>query len=370
MNYPEILKEKWNDLMYDERDIIEEFLKKQYDLRYGHQRDSWYLGEDLELHSRNAAIVKVTSIKLDKDKIVVFDVTSDMGREGNWECSDFEYGELRKIIEVLPDVDEIVKRNAIEDISRSLTENIVWTTGSKHIIGDNFDVIMVTRTEDKIEVVLRKFGTNSEFIELKNLTPTECAQLRDHINIEMLHSTNEYKEVMNRLAIEPNLRKSVDDYDKTNYGVVTFTIDNSDLEFDLVSIKRDDEGNLTIFGCDKDNTEDTITLSENNIKKEYLEAILKWMNTRGDIMDTYNGHNKELVQKINDAWKSEKYRTRFMHILIAIAFRDSEEYIEKFDESPEDDGEWAMNHAHEIMEGVCDDQDLECILNFIRYEEA
>ena len=58
-----------------------------------------------------------------------------------------------------------------------------------------------------------------------------------------------------------------------------------------------------------------------------------------------------------------------MHILIAIAFRDSEEYIEKFDESPEDDGEWALKRAHEIMEGVCDDLDLECILKFIRYED-
>ena len=31
--------------------------------------------------------------------------------------------------------------------------------------------------------------------------------------------------------------------------------------------------------------------------------------------------------------------------------------------------DYAMNHAHEIMEGICDDWDLECVLKFIRYEE-
>lgn len=88
-----------------------------------------------------------------------------------------------------------------------------------------------------------------------------------------------------------------------------------------------------------------------------------------DIIDTYNGHSAELVRKINAAWKSPKYHDRFSEILIALSSRDHTEFEEKFNCSVEPDGTWAMEHAHEIMEGVCDDTDLQTILLFIRYEE-
>lgn len=87
-----------------------------------------------------------------------------------------------------------------------------------------------------------------------------------------------------------------------------------------------------------------------------------------DIMDTYNSHNKELVRKINAAWKSPKYHDRFGDILFALGCRDKQEIQDKFDVII-DCNETAMDNAHEIMEGVCDDWDLETILSFIRYEE-
>jgi len=88
-----------------------------------------------------------------------------------------------------------------------------------------------------------------------------------------------------------------------------------------------------------------------------------------DIIDTYNGHNPELVRKINTAWKSDKYHNMFSEILLALLIRDHEEYIDKYCEIEDYSGDWAMEHAHEIMEGVCDDLDLETILSFIRYKE-
>lgn len=87
-----------------------------------------------------------------------------------------------------------------------------------------------------------------------------------------------------------------------------------------------------------------------------------------NIMDTYNSHDAELVCKINTAWKSVKYHERFQHILFALACRDSDELYEKFEIKISDIG-YAMTYAHEIMEGVCDDLDLETILSFIRFEE-
>lgn len=88
-----------------------------------------------------------------------------------------------------------------------------------------------------------------------------------------------------------------------------------------------------------------------------------------DIMDTYNAHNAELVRKINAAWRDDKYHDKFEGILHALLERDYEEYCDKFEVPEVTTSDYAMNHAHEIMEGVCDDQDLETILSFIRYEE-
>jgi hypothetical protein len=172
---------------------------------------------------------------------------------------------------------------------------------------------------------------------------------------------------MQWLALEPNMRKSVDEYAKTNYGCVLFTLAGTDIEFDMSEIQRDDKGNLTIFGADTSCEDELITLTEKEIRKEYLAEILRWMTNCNDIMDTRNAHNAELVRKINDAWKKEGYHKLFGTILLALLYRDNMEYEQKFGEISDYSEEYAMEHAHEIMEGVCDDQDLETILLFIRY---
>ena len=93
------------------------------------------------------------------------------------------------------------------------------------------------------------------------------------------------------------------------------------------------------------------------------------------IMDTYNSHNKELVRKINAAWRDINKRWMFGYIVYAIAQRDYSECEDKFDiddmggflASIIDDCDWGC--IHNVLENVCDDQDLETILSFIGYEE-
>lgn len=363
MNYPEELREKWNDLMYDERDIIEEFLKKQYDLRYGRQRDSWHFEDEIEVVSSQGSLVKITDIMLDKDCFVKFHVKAFGHDYSWWECSNFAYGELSKIIEVLPDADDIVFDNAVKDLKRqnlNLRLDLLLAE-SPFQYGDGKDMVMIDGFGDDTNKIITELAISygKDFV----------VKLRDHINIEYLHRTNEYKTVMEFLSLEPNLRKSVDEYTKTHYGSILFTLEGTDLEFDVSAIQRDDNGNLTIFGADTCCEDELITLTEKDIRKEYLEVVLRWLTARSNIMDTYNGHNNELVRKINAAWRSEKYHDSFSEILVALSQRDHHEFEDKFDTVVEADGTWAMNHAHEIMEGVCDDWDLETILSFIRYKE-
>jgi hypothetical protein len=373
MNYPEELRERYNEVMYDERDIIEKFLKDQYDIRYGRQRDSWHLEPSVELHTTNAAIVRVTDIKLDNNKFVVFDVTSDMGHEGFWECTDFAYGELSKVIEALPDAEKIVKENAVYDIkvmiNKLLIDHLLIDAPFKYEVNGKF------YTLDDVKCVN---GTLSLVQALGNDTPASdlplevLVNLRDHINIEVLHRSNEYKELMELLSLEDNMR-----FECQNYGDATFVIDGTDVTFDISSVRRSDNGGLVIYGNDIDaDVCDNIELTEKDIKHEYLVGIINEIK-RGkyyDIMNTYNGHNEELVRKINDAWKSGKYNQEFGYIIYSIANRDYNECKEKFDcdmdnflSSIIDDCN--EDSIHNVLENVCDDWDLETILSFIRYEE-
>lgn len=367
MNYPEELREKWNECMYDERSIIEKFLKDQYDIRYGRQRDTWHFEPAVELVAHQGSHVLLHDIKLDEGRFVVFYVEAFCDKNAEWECFDFAYGELSKVIEVLPDAEDVVRNNATNDLK-------VMTTNLRidYLLNESpfkYEVNGKSYTMDDVKCVN---GTLSLVQALGNDTsasdvPTEVlVGLRDHINIEVLHRSNEYKELMELLSLEENMR-----FVCQNYGDATFGIDGTDMTFDVSSLSRDGKGNLVIYGGDIDaDVCGGIKIEEKDIKPRYLTSIIELIkkNTQHDIIDTYNGHNKELVRKINAAWKSEKYHDSFGDILYALACRDMAELEEKYNDIIHD-SEGAMNLAHEIMEGVCDDWDLETILSFIRYEE-
>ena len=367
MNYPEELRERYNEVMFSERDIIEKFLKDHYDIRYGRQRDTWHFEPAVELVANQGSHVLLHDIKLDEDRFVVFYVEAFCDKNAEWECFDFAYGELRKVIEALPSIDEIIKIKMMADIKRIVGENtIVWMTGKRHLICGEYDVLMVSPNGfGSYKVTLRKNNINSVF-PLVNLNAKHLTDLRNHLYKDRLQHSPQYKELMELLSLEENMR-----FECHNYGDATFVIDGTDVTFDVSSVRRNDNGGLVIYGNDIDaDVCDNIELTEKDIKPEYLVGIINEMKRSkySDIMDTHNAHNEELVRKINAAWKSEKYHDRFGDILFAIGCRDAEEIMEKYDIRI-DCNETAMDNAHEIMEGVCDDWDLETILSFIRYKE-
>ena len=363
MNYPEELRERYNEVLWDERDIIEKFLKDQYDIRYGRQRDTWHFEPAVKMLSNYGNIEHVTDIMLDKDRFVIFIL--DDARE--YECFDFAYGELSKIIEALPDAEDIVRNNAANDL-KVMTANLridylLNESPFKYEINGKLYTLDDVKCVNGEVSLVQALGNDTPASDL----PTEVlVNLRNHINTEVLHRSNEYKELMELLSLEENMR-----FECQNYGDATFVIDGTDVTFDVLSVRRDDKGNLVIYGNDIDaDVCDNIELTEKDIKHEYLVGIINEMKRSKyyDIIDTYNGHNKELVRKINAAWKSPKYHDRFGDILFALGSRDKQEVQDKFD-IVIDSNETAMDNAHEIMEGVCDDWDLQTILSFIRYKE-
>ena len=84
------------------------------------------------------------------------------------------------------------------------------------------------------------------------------------------------------------------------------------------------------------------------------------------IMTGHNAHNPELVREINKAWTDPDLRGNFGFILGAIVERDSNEADDKLDHFPESFDE-TMTMASEILENICDDEDLKTILSFVGY---
>ena len=354
MNYPEELRERYNEVMYDERDIIEKFLKDQYDIRYGRQRDTWHFKSAVKVLSHYGSVEYVTDIMLDKDRFVIF-ILND---HREYECFDFAYGELSKVIEALPDADEIVRNNALCDLLE-MDNNLrldLLLDESPFVYENGGSAVYLRGIpyEGKYDWEQLGVTNGTDFL----------VKLRDHIHIEHLHRTKEYKEVMERLSLLENMRL---EFDSPN--VVMFDIKSTDMKVDILSVQRDDTRLSMSVMCVDDG--EVLTLEEKDVFKEYLYDLAKWMkmwvSKYSDIMDTHNAHNPELVRKINTAWKSDEYHDRFGDILFALGCRDEQEIQDKFDIII-DCNETAMDNAHEIMEGVCDDQDLECILKFIRYE--
>lgn len=97
---------------------------------------------------------------------------------------------------------------------------------------------------------------------------------------------------------------------------------------------------------------------------------------RFGIMDATNGHDKDLVRDINVRWVED--HDMFRPILLALYERDAEE-IYKCEAFEWDDGVeevkgymqlyWDL-HAPTYLKYVADDQDLEAIIKFVRYDRS
>lgn len=105
-------------------------------------------------------------------------------------------------------------------------------------------------------------------------------------------------------------------------------------------------------------------IKEENIKltRGYLIGI-----SEDNIINDTNGHNKDLVDKINYIW-ARVHEDRFKPVLLALYQRDRKEAEDK--EIPFDLIEIEFNSfAYEFMMHVCDDVDLKVIIDFIRFKD-
>lgn len=122
------------------------------------------------------------------------------------------------------------------------------------------------------------------------------------------------------------------------------------------------------YYTDKDvyaEVDDAAQEAENALRK--LAKKMRHYDTGAhNVMTHFNAHNPDLVRAINDAWKNPLMRGNFGFVLGAIVERDREEVEDKLENFPESFDE-TLAMASDILENICDDEDLKTILSFVGY---
>ena len=122
------------------------------------------------------------------------------------------------------------------------------------------------------------------------------------------------------------------------------------------------------YHTDKDvyaEVDDAAQEAENALRK-LAEKMRYYDPDAHDVMTHFNAHNPDLVRAINDAWKIPTMRDNFGIVLAAIIERDCDDVGDRLEHFPESFDE-TLVMAGDILEKVCDDEDLKTILSFVGY---
>lgn len=86
-----------------------------------------------------------------------------------------------------------------------------------------------------------------------------------------------------------------------------------------------------------------------------------------DIMSYYNGHNNDLVDKLNELWLDKKNHNNFGIIISALYVKYQEECDKKDIHFVEQYDKFYDCFVWNFLSNVCDDCDLETIIKFVSH---
>lgn len=368
---------RYNEIMFDERDEIVAFLKKQANLCWGNQMWTWAFEPKPILRKRNDDYISVEHIRLYDGNLEIFDACD---AKKPLFAEDFYYNELSKILDALPEVENIVMQRVLTELSEIgknynvsaiLREHPVSWTDNK----SKFTVESVWEENNGIRLEVHEMlegGKEGGYGIWESIDTEKAEGIVTHIKTWVLRNSEEYEKLKYLLGGWRCREGYYNFVEHETVGAVSITPFGTDISLDVLDIDFNDSEGLHILVSIADtglmkNDETDMMLFESDLTPDNLKDLVKFFSS--DIIDIYNGHDKELVKKINDAWNNPKYESSFGQILLALLTRDQKEYEDKYDTDASLTEEYAYEHAHEIMEGVCDDWDLETIISFIRYEE-
>ena len=78
---------RFNEIVFDQRDVIQNFLDATADIRYGNQMFEWAV--NVQVIAANGAIYRCVEVYRDKDVVVGFIVKDAEGNRYMWEAHNF-----------------------------------------------------------------------------------------------------------------------------------------------------------------------------------------------------------------------------------------------------------------------------------------
>lgn len=155
---------------------------------------------------------------------------------------------------------------------------------------------------------------------------------------------------------------------------------NKHNEFGALVIKLGDDDECPLFVEDIDTSDDylkvvvsvkgtaleidgndTMTLQQGDLTEQNLEDIAKFFKSKSDVLPEGYGHDKELVRKINNAYRD--HRENFEIIMYALAQKYDEATAEILLLNGFEQKDIAKN-ATDFLAKICDDTDLQIIIDF------
>lgn len=357
----------YEEIARQERDTILGFLYKQADLGDGNQMYEYALN-DVVLRNDYGIEFKVREIRV-KDNDVIFDVVTTFDEHLECTCLDFAFGELSKLIDILPEPDEINKKRIEFDMSIwsnkgkiKLTEPFKWTDKDNH----TYELYTIYKDGGNVMYEVKGDDGDNDW-GLWNGLPEDikvAEKMRDYVAKDILHKSEEYKAIKDAIGSH-----GYNFAENGEFPSVMFQPFGTDIELPILDIDTSDN-QISILVSIKDTRlqigdGDTMTINEYQIDPDSLKPIVEFFSHQ-TIMEDKNGHDKELVKKINNLWKVKSNRTKFNEVIYLLGEEFKTDYENEVGKKiPSSADNVSEDFAYELLMYICDDFDLQTIINYV-----
>ena len=125
------------------------------------------------------------------------------------------------------------------------------------------------------------------------------------------------------------------------------------------------------FNVDAETTEEAFEYVKKQIscfcKRNNKTILTNHIVLMRDIMSYHNGHNRILVDKLNELWLDKKNHNNFGIIISALYVKYREECDDKDIHIVEQYDKFYEDFVWDFLTDVCDDCDLETIIKFVSH---
>lgn len=125
------------------------------------------------------------------------------------------------------------------------------------------------------------------------------------------------------------------------------------------------------FNVDAETTEEAFEYVKEQIscfcKRNNKTILTNHIVLMQDIMSYHNGHNRILVDKLNELWLDKKNHNNFGIIISALYVKYREECDDKGIHIVEQYDKFYEDFVWDFLTDVCDDCDLETIIKFVSH---